>query len=76
MEVLKNFLFIFLLFTVAGTVIAVLMVGGLFFYLYWPVLVSLLVGAVMVFNEAILFGAGVIVAGLVGQYVWNRRVDR
>jgi len=76
MEVLKNFLFVFLLFTVAGAVIAALMVGGLFFYIYWPVLVSLLVGAVMIFNDAILFGAGVIAAGVIGQHFWNRRLDQ
>jgi hypothetical protein len=76
MEVLKNFLYVFLLFTAAGTVIAVLMVGGLFFYLHWPVLVSLGFGVLFIANEAIWFGAGVIVAGLAGQYFWSKRVNR
>jgi hypothetical protein len=76
MEVLKNFVYIFVLFVAASTVIAVLVVGTLFFYVHWPIVLGLVLGALWVAHGDILFGASVIVAGIAGQYFWSKRVNR
>lgn len=76
MEVLKNFLLIFALFVIAGTAVAVLMIGTLFLFLHWPLLLSAALGALVVANGAPLAGGSILLVGLAGQYVWNRRNAR
>ncbi len=76
MELLKNLLLVFALFVIAGTVVALFMVGTLFLYLHWPLLLSASIGALMVANDAALAGGSVLLIGLAGQYFWNRRDRR
>jgi len=53
-----------------------LVVGTLFFYVHWPIVLGLVLGALWVAHGDILFGASVIVAGIAGQYFWSKRVNR